>query len=289
MKLLVSLKTLELESYLKFTNFFLIGLKDYCVNYHEASTNEIKNLLEKYPQIELFISINKNIFNEDIEDLKLKLQELAKLKIKGILFYDLSVLNLVKELKLNIPLVIHQEHMITNYNICNYYDDKEVEYAYLSSDITTEEILEIAKKTKIKLMVFLVGNILITHSKRNLISNYYEYYQEDNKCDKHILKEKNKEEKYIIEETKQGTNILTYHILNGARAFLTLKDKICYGVFDSNIRDDLEEKDFLKILELYSLVLERKISDEDFLAEIAKVSNNYHEGFFNRKTIYKVK
>ena len=86
MKLLVSLKTLELESYLKFTNSFLIGLKDYCVNYHEASTNEIKNLLEKYPQIELFISINKNIFNEDIEDLKLKLQELAKLKIKGILF-----------------------------------------------------------------------------------------------------------------------------------------------------------------------------------------------------------
>ena len=289
MKLLVSLKTLELESYLKFTNFFLIGLKDYCVNYHEASTNEIKNLLEKYPQIELFISINKNIFNEDIEDLKLKLQELAKLKIKGILFYDLSILNLVKELKLNIPLVIHQEHMITNYNICNYYDDKEVEYAYLSSDITTEEILEIAKKTKIKLMVFLVGNILITHSKRNLISNYYEYYQEDNKCNKHILREKNKEEKYIIEETKQGTNILTYHILNGASSFLTLKDKICYGVFDSNIRDDLEEKDFLKILELYSLVLERKISDEDFLAEIAKVCNNYHEGFFNKKTIYKVK
>ena len=274
MKLLVSLKTLELESYLKFTNSFLIGLKDYCVNYHEASTNEIKNLLEKYPQIELFISINKNIFNEDIE---------------GILFYDLSILNLVKELKLNIPLVIHQEHMITNYNICNYYDDKEVEYAYLSSDITTEEILEIANKTKIKLMVFLVGNILITHSKRNLISNYYEYYQEDNKCNKHILKEKNKEEKYIIEETKQGTNILTYHILNGARAFLTLKDKISYGVFDSNIRDDLEEKDFLKILELYSLVLERKISDEDFLKEIAKISNNYHEGFFNKKTIYKVK
>ena len=48
---------------------------------------------------------------------------------------------------------------------------------------------------------------------------------------------------------------------------LTLKDKICYGVFDSNIRDNLEEKDFLKILELYSLVLERKISDEDFLKE----------------------
>ena len=51
--------------------------------------------------------------------------------------------NSVKEsLNLDIPLVIHQEHMITNYNICNYYDDKEVEYAYLSSDIATEEILE---------------------------------------------------------------------------------------------------------------------------------------------------
>ena len=32
-----------------------------------------------------------------------------------------------------------------------------------------------------------------------------------------------------------------------------------------------------------------KIEFEDFLKEIAKISNNYHEGFFNKKTIYKVK
>ena len=67
--------------------------------------------------------------------------ELTKMNIKGLIFYDLSILNIVKELNLSIPLVIAQDHLITNYNICNYYHEKGVEYAYLSSDITKDEIV----------------------------------------------------------------------------------------------------------------------------------------------------
>ena len=47
MKLLISLNTLELETYLKFTNSFIIGLKDYCVNYYEASIEDIKKVIDK--------------------------------------------------------------------------------------------------------------------------------------------------------------------------------------------------------------------------------------------------
>ena len=46
MKLLISLNTLDLETYLKFTNSFIIGLKDYCVNYYEASIEDIKKVID---------------------------------------------------------------------------------------------------------------------------------------------------------------------------------------------------------------------------------------------------
>lgn len=341
LKLLISLNNLELEKYLKFTNSFIIGLRNYSVNYYEASLDEIEKILNKYPDIELFVSINKNIFNDDLDDLRCKLHSLAKLKIKGIMFYDISILSLVNNLHLDIPLVIHQEHMITNYNICNYYAEKGVQYAYLSTDITTDEIIEIREKTKINLIVFVAGNVIVTHSKRKLLTNYCQYITSKNVKNDDlntikagVITEKNsskdrdhQSQKYYIEETNLGTDILTCQILNGAKAFLKFRDYlnlnnngISYVVLDSNIKNlktmyekisdnniniktnqtksshetynkiPNNEQLFLKLLELYDLALNRKIDDIAFLKETSNVLNNDDfDGFFNKKTIYKVK
>ncbi len=289
MKLLISLNTLELETYLKFTNSFIIGLRDYCVNYYEASIEDIKKITHKYPKIELFVSLNKNIFNDDLQELKNMIMQLAKMNIKGLIFYDLSILNIVKELNLDIQLVIAQDHLITNYNICNYYYEKGVEYAYLSSDITKDEIVEISKMSNIKLMTLFFGNLLITHSKRKLLTNFYEYYKVGHREKNGLIKEKNKEEMYYIEENEDGTNILTKKILNGAKFFYELKDKIEYAVLDSNIRDD-NFNDFLAIVELYNLALNDKISEKEFIEKNKEImGKELYDGFFDKKTIYKVK
>lgn len=289
MKLLISLNTLELETYLKFTNSFIIGLKDYCVNYYEASIEDIKKVIDKYQKIELFVGINKNIFNDDLPNLKNMIVELTKMNIKGLIFYDLSILNIVKELNLSIPLVIAQDHLITNYNICNYYHEKGVEYAYLSSDITKDEIVEISKKSNIKLMTFFFGNLLITHSKRKLLTNFYEYYNIEHRKNNGLIRENNKGEAYYIEENKIGTNVLTTKILNGAKFFYELKDKIGYAVLDSNVRDN-KFNNFLDVVELYNLALNGKISEEEFVEKNKKImGKELYSGFFDKKTIYKVK
>ena len=140
MKILVGLNKKDILDYLNYTNSFIIGLKDFSINYQEYTIDEIKKLKSDYPNIELFISLNKNIFNDDLEELEKTLIELSKLDINGILFYDLSILSLVKKNNLNLPLVWAQEHMTTNYNTCNYYYDKGCKYVYLSSEITEEEI-----------------------------------------------------------------------------------------------------------------------------------------------------
>ena len=75
------------------SKLFILGLEDYCINYPSASLEQIKELSNKY---QLFISINKNLFNNELSDLKEKLIELSHLPIMGILFYDLGVLNIVR-------------------------------------------------------------------------------------------------------------------------------------------------------------------------------------------------
>lgn len=286
MQLLVNLTSKELDRFLEFTNSFIIGLENYSVNYYEISLEEIKELLEKYPNIDLFVSINKNIFNQDIKDLENKLISLSKLRIKGVLFYDLAILEIVKRLNLKLNLVIHQTHMITNYNICNYYHDLGVKYGYLSTEITEEEISEISSKTKLELMAYFIGHPIISHSKRKLVSNYYTYANKENKLDYNVIKEHGKDsKKYYIKEDKKGTNILTYDILNGTKAFTVLKERLKYAILDTNlIDDDL----FIKILSLYKKNLDKKLSNEDLIKEVQDLIGE-NDGFFYLKTIYKVK
>ena len=285
MKLLVSLNNKALDDYLKYTNSFIIGLKDYSINYFELTIDEIEELLNKYQGIELFVSINKNIFNHELDDLEEKLIQLNKLNIKGILYYDLSIVELTKELNLNLDLCFHQTHMVTNYNICNYYYNLGVKYGYLSSEITCSEMDEINSKTDMNLMALFVGHVIISHSKRKLVSNYYEYINKDNLNSLNIIKEKNKDNKYYCLEDKKGTNILTYDILNGTKAFIMLKDKLSYGVLDSNLIDD---KLFLDILKLYKMNLDNELDDIKLINEMENLIGNY-DGFFFKKTIYKVK
>lgn len=285
MKLLVSVNKKELSEYLEFTDSFIIGLKDFSVNYFEVSLEEIEELLRKYSNINLFIAINKNIFNNDLNNLEENLIKLEKLNIKGIMFYDLSVLSIVKRLKLNLDLVYHQSHMVTNYNIINFYEKEGVKYAYLSTEITEDEMSEISSKTNIPIIAMFIGHIIISHSKRKLVSNYYQHINRNNNHKINTINEKNKDKKYIILETSEGTNILTNDILNGTKAFINLKEKIEYGVLDNNLIDD---EMFLNILKLYKNNLDNTITDKELIDSTKDLIGNY-DGFFYTKTIYKVK
>ena len=77
MRVLVGLNTRNILDYLDYTNSFIIGLKDFSINYQEYSIEEIRKLKEDYPNIEIFVSINKNIFNSDLSLLEEKLIELS--------------------------------------------------------------------------------------------------------------------------------------------------------------------------------------------------------------------
>ena len=285
MKLLVGLNKKGILDYLDYTNSFIIGLKDFSINYREYSIDEIKDLLREYPNIELFISLNKNIFNSDLKLLEERLIELSKLNIKGVLFYDLSILSLVKKNSLNIPLVWAAEHMTTNYNTCNYYLDKGCEYVYLSSEITVEEIKEINEKSDIKLISFFFGYPDVSFSKRKLLTNYFLHNNLNKEKDWYIITS-DEYNKYFIKESNLGTRILYGKVMNGILPFNDLINTVDYGI----INEELMDHDvFMKGLSVYKDLLDKKITVEIANQKIIDLVNSDDTLFYYRKTIYKVK
>lgn len=285
MKILVGLNRKNILDYLNYTNSFIIGLKDFSINYQEYTIDEIRSLINDYPNIELFISMNKNIFNSDLNELENSLIELSKLNIKGILFYDLSIVSLVKKHKLNISLVWAQEHMTTNYNTCNYYYNKGIEYVSLSSEITVEEIKEIKEKSNIKLLSYFFGYPDVSFTKRKLLTNYFLYNNLDKKSDWYTISSDD-DNKYFIKESKLGTRILYGKVMNGIKPFYELINTVDYGIFNEEL---MEHDVFIKGLDIFKKLKDNIITLDDANNKIMELVNSIDTIFYYKKTIYKVK
>ena len=282
----------DLEEYIKLgINTFLLPLRDFSVEYSKYySLDEIKMVRGKYPKIELFISINKNIMNEEIDSLRDILIQLDELNIKGIFFYDSALIRLRRKLKLNISLVWAQTHMVTNYNSCNYYYDNGVEYAMLSKELRLDEVKEIISKARTKSIIELITKPSIAFSKRHLVTNYYTNVNEEVK-DEVVVNEKISDTDLIVKENEDGSTFIKNSILNG---FVILDELMDTNLSYILIKEDYIDHDlFIKIVtnlvyylnnykEMNTLEKEKFIENQEDL-----LGND--TGFFFRKMIYKVK
>ena len=144
----------QINNSIDFIDGYIIGIKGFSVDtFYNIDIDNINNLKNIISKKEVFISLNKNIENSDLDELKNILIQLKDYNIAGVLYSDVCFINLKKELNLNYPLVWNQEHLTTNYQTINYWYSKGVDIAYLSSDITNKDILQIANQVKAKLMV----------------------------------------------------------------------------------------------------------------------------------------
>jgi len=261
---------------------FIFGLKNYSINYLGLTIDEIKFLTDKYKNIEIFVAVNKTIFNHELEDLEQKLIELDKCSIKGVLFYDLGVLSLYKKNNFSYSLGWHQTHMVTNYNTCNYYFDKGVKYGLLASEITCSEMVEIKKKTSMKLFSFVLGYPIMAHSRRRLLTNYY--LSQNRKYDDSLKKINEHDKEYIVIDNNNGTCIYEGDIINGTSYINDLKNSgIEYGIVHGfNIEEGLLEK---------LVLLTREVIDNNSAVALDEIKNliGNNTGFFDKKTIFKVK
>ncbi len=268
------------------TDGVILGIQDLSVNIpFYILIEDLKNYMKlKEEGKQIFIMLNKNMHNKDLEKLKKIMLELEQYSIDGVFYYDVSVVSLKKELQVSYPLIWSQEHLTTNASTCNFWASHGVKGAYLSSEITLDEIKEIRKSTNVSLFVNIFGYLPMFDSKRHLVKNYLECFGlKENGNLYYLEKEGNK---YPIVDDHNGTTVYSAHILNAIKEVLELKQiGIEYAVLNSFL---IEENTFNQVTNLLqNLTEENKEETEKTVNELCK--QNVDKGFLYTETVYKIK
>ena len=263
---------------------FLFGFKGLSTLEEEITLEELDSFSGK----EIFLAIDKNMFNSDLPYLEEVLSSIDNYNISGILFYDLSVLSICKRLGVKTPLIWNQNYLVTNYKTCNFYEKEGVRGAIIPPIITISEINDICKNTNFDIFVPVFGYQMMALSKRNLVSNYFDYIDQKNDKDINYMIENN--DKYPIVENSVGSMIYTKDILNGIRYINTLKKcGVKYIILDNfMIGNDV----FKKVSNYFERAVEEDLDDEELISmedEIKTILPDSSTLFFDKKTVFKVK
>ena len=238
------------DNYLGYLNEGLDGIilplenfsVDYFKYYSISDVKEYKNSTDKL----CFVVINKMIFNNDLDNLLNALKELEKIKVDGVFFYDLAVFNLVKENNLNINLIYNGTHMVTNSDTINLYYDLGVKGAYLSNEITKDEVLNIRSNTKSDLFILLLGNPVVAMSRRSLLTSYFAN-KNKSKEDLITIKEPKSGQEFLVKEDSNGTTFFYNKRLNLSNVYKELDNSgINYGIIEQGDYDSKQYKDLIK-------------------------------------------
>ena len=233
---------------------FLFPLKGFSVGYPQTYSFDDINEYGAY------ILINRLLDEKSIEDLKILFKNFPK-NIKGIVFEDLGLIELIKDM--DVTKILWQSHLNASYLSINGFL-KYVDSVMLSTDITEEEIKLIISKVDKPLVIPILGYIPVMYSRRYLLSNFNINYGEEI-SNPNIIKEEVLKDEFKIYENEYGTVLYSNNLYNG--------------------------KKLMEYNALYYFINSVFISDDDILNFLKndELSVPYNDGFLNKKTIYKLK
>ena len=243
--LIEKLKGLGINNFVYPLSFFCVGI---------PNTFTIEDIKEENS----YLFINRILDSKGIDKLNEILHKLPK-KIKGIIFDDVGIIEITKDIKLQ--KILYLSHFNTNYESINYFFDY-VDDIIVSTDITEEEIDEIISKVKKKVSLFAFGLVSSLYSRRTLLTSHASHYNIEKENSKGLNIQ---DKRFISIENEFGTMLYHFPYFNGQR---------------------LLNKD------VHFLFYFPTLLDDENVLEVAKnnfdcINNDF--GFLDTKTIYKVK
>ena len=197
---------------------FVYPLKSFCVGYDvEFDIKEITDC----------VLVNRILDDSDLDKLE---QVLKSSHINGIVFDDLGIIDIVKDL--NITKILLLDHLATNTVSINYYLDY-VDSVVVSNDLTEEEIREIVNSSKKPLVVNVFGLKTLMYSRRTLLTNYQAFHNLDNENN---ITASIDDKKFRIVENEYGTKFYANSYYDATR--LLDLDNVLYFWYDPIFLDD---------------------------------------------------
>lgn len=253
---------------------FIVGIKNYSIFQNlKLSIDELKKInIDK----ELYVSLNKPVHNNELEDIKNILTELSKINITGVFFEDISIYKLNRDLGLNLNLIWSSMHLPTNSKSCNFWNKKGCTGALLSTELMVTDFIDIKKNTNMNIFVYLYGYIPIFESSRTLITNYLKHINKSNDSKVFYAYEKERDKYYPIYE-EYGNTFITEDILNGINVVTKLRENnIDYIILNSLMH---KKEEFNIVVDEYiEAVNGKEFNKKDVFT-----------GFLFKESIFKVK
>ena len=182
-----------------------------------------------------YIYVNKALNNKDLKHLE---EILNTHTYRGIIFDDLGIIELVKNLKME--KILYQPHQLANYESINEML-AFVDSVILTTDLTKEEIGNILEKSSKKICIYGLGFLSVMSSKRKLLSNYYEHYKLPMKKELNIFSD---DKELLLVETPDGT--VLYETPCYINNYYLNHDKVLYTFINSLYLNSSEVLDYMK-------------------------------------------
>ncbi len=257
------------------------------------SLNEINQIAQQYPQCQFYVAINALYDEHVIEDVEKYIDELSKLHIKGIVFEDFGVLQIVKEKQYDFDMMYAPETLNTNAMTLNVLKQQGVTGAQVARVIPLEEQILIHQQVQMPLMLQVHGVEYIAASKRALLSNYQEAsgleFDKDSQT-RLTIQAKNSDYVFHIYEDQKGT-----HIFSSTRLYmLDLLNQIQnfeYLYIETLMMNDQEA---VEVASLYSDALKsfrNQTYDRDvkaYMQLLYQLKTPLDRGFLFDQTVYRL-
>ncbi len=259
-KILIYVDDIEhIEDYRKVgVSAFLFALEGYCVGYKTYSLEEI----EKIDVSNKYIILNRVLTSDDIDNFKKIIKQFKT--IKGIVFEDIGIYQVLSNLKTNLELILFQNHFATNTRSVNFWLDR-VDSLFIGNELTKNELETITKGAIKPVCLHLYGYNQVMYSRRLLLSNWEEEFKIP-KSSSNIITDKATGIKFRAIENEYGTVMYSENIFNGK---------------------DLIDLSNVKYFYVNTMMIEHN-KVMYFLRTFDKTDGE-DEGFLNKETIYKLK
>lgn len=237
---------------------FLFGLEGYCVGYKTYSLEDI----EEIDVSNKYIILNRILGSEEIDNFK---NIVMKFKtIKGIVFEDIGIYQVLKKLNTKLEMILFQNHFATNTKSVNFWLDR-VDSLFIGNELTKNELEVITDKAIKPVCIHLYGYNQVMYSRRLLLSNWEEEFNIP-KEKTNVITDKATGIKFRAVENEYGTVMYSDKIFNG-KDLLNLSN-IKYFYVNTMLVSHNQVMYFLNTFEMM---------------------DNENDGFLNKETIYKLK
>lgn len=257
------------------------------------SLKDILEISEKYKDKDFYVAINALYDQHLIKDVESYIERIHDMHIKGIVFQDFGVLQIVKEKGYHFDMMYSPETLNTNAATLNVLKQQGVTSAFLSKVIPLAEQKDIAQLVNMPLMFQGHGIEYIAASKRELLSNYQEASGlsfSKGKDDHLTLLAKDSNYQFSIYEDCFGTHIFSKTRLYTLDLFHTI-DEFDYLYIETLLMNDEEA---IEIASLYSDALksyQNGTYDKDvkeYMHLLYQLKTPLDRGFLFDQTVYKL-